>query len=1275
MNINNQNIPDNNKNPWKGLNFYTEEDKDNFFGRDEEIQRLSLYVINNTQSVLYGKSGIGKSSIIQAGIFPIARAEGMLPISIRLSHDNEQTYIEQIREKFTEEENFGRLEIREIAPRINNHEESLWEYFHRHQFLVPGTETIIRPLIVFDQFEEIFTLQKNEKLKLAFFAELADLLNEVKPQYIVDAQNEATNQYEEPSKKNSKSFELDFGATDTDEQQKEYGEASNFNIIFIIREDFLAHLERYSRYIPSMKTNRFALLPLNEEQAAEIIMKPQAGLLSAEVAELIIQKVTQRQDFRIGDEPEVEVDAVVLSLYLSQLYTKRDGDGVITKEMVNDYGSTIIRNFYEGAVFDLPQNEIEILEDLLLTYDGRRNNVSVRDIMRKGVSKHVIDILTEDRKLLRLFNYQNDDRIEYMHDVLCQVVSDRVNQRELHRAQQGEKLQKRKNRVLRWGIAASVLILVAVGLYIWDGYYHDIERHYSYLIKRNGWFEGLNELSIEQASHYDTHYVLKYKGRMARHPYAMEARNGYGRLTTNHGVAPYILNQFDETDAGADSVMIEKLKTVCQWEFVPDMTKSFLLQERALDKNGNLIYSYNRSKTNHPQKVLGTYTDDFGFPIILRDSLYFYLLTTYDERGYEVLMEFYDDHGYPIPNKDGAYQTRWEYLNNGSKKAEYSCFLDGRPMIDRAGNCGWKNIKYSSDSLHVLEAISVGVDGEPRRMTSGTQIIVHRYEYDEEFRNLTKESFWQPDGSPDTCVYGYHAVCREYNDYGQEIALSLYDKDNQPCTNNFGFKGGYTTYDNYGNKTKVINLFNDSSEIVEEWAYEKDTILVKYERYSVFHKDTGSTDTIYWANEGYSRFYYDTKRNEKTYIYDDSNAKVVLLYDQNQNDTLMAYFLLDGEPIMINGFHKRITRYKYGRDTTDFVISYLNDQNQILYSYNIIEDSINHTKLIRNYDTNGNWSSSYRNIFDDNTFSHQIATESINQYNEQKRTYSNNACYYRANYFYPIKPALSNQCIGYTGDNEFNEPSIIYDGTGNGCYAVYYYKNDTLYFDESGKKIDDINSVEWPIAAFVEVYPNGAGLGFKDGDIILSCNNGETHICEDGMYMNWELLFLPKHRDFLVARYNKYDNIYDTLHIVVPESIANISQHVSFNVFRCTQKEINCFYKLMKMSQPKQVACGNPVGANSVAAHMNFPNGAILVEMKGWNMYEDIFNLPRAINENKKNHKYVVFWDNTSRSIKSFDTDEELLGIQMYDSVISPSLFDSISTYYEKWKIEYHDRL
>ena len=85
-------------NPWKGLNFYLEGEK--LYGRDNEIQSLAQYVINNTQTVLYGRSGIGKSSIINAGIFPVARREGLYPISIRLKHDVEASYVTQVQSTF-----------------------------------------------------------------------------------------------------------------------------------------------------------------------------------------------------------------------------------------------------------------------------------------------------------------------------------------------------------------------------------------------------------------------------------------------------------------------------------------------------------------------------------------------------------------------------------------------------------------------------------------------------------------------------------------------------------------------------------------------------------------------------------------------------------------------------------------------------------------------------------------------------------------------------------------------------------------------------------------------------------------------------------------------------------------------------------------------------------------------------------------------------------------------------------------------------------------------
>ncbi len=217
-------------NPWKGLNFYSEIDRNNFYGRDEEIQSLSLYITNNIQTILYGKSGIGKSSIIYAGVFPAARQAGLFPISIRFSHDEKTNYIEQIRLAF-EKAGIG---ITERVPRIEGHEESLWEFMHRHSFLDPVTDEPTRPLIVMDQFEEIFTLQKDEKKKLAFFAELADLLNGVTPQYIVEAQSTNTSAEKETKKKGG--FVLDLGTSNEDEAENDYINESLFNLVFVIRE-------------------------------------------------------------------------------------------------------------------------------------------------------------------------------------------------------------------------------------------------------------------------------------------------------------------------------------------------------------------------------------------------------------------------------------------------------------------------------------------------------------------------------------------------------------------------------------------------------------------------------------------------------------------------------------------------------------------------------------------------------------------------------------------------------------------------------------------------------------------------------------------------------------------------------------------------------------------------------------------------------------------------------------------------------------------------------
>ena len=62
-------------NPWIGLKSYQE--GETLYGRGKDVLALSQCIINNTQTVVYGKSGIGKSSVLEAGIFPIVRKIGI----------------------------------------------------------------------------------------------------------------------------------------------------------------------------------------------------------------------------------------------------------------------------------------------------------------------------------------------------------------------------------------------------------------------------------------------------------------------------------------------------------------------------------------------------------------------------------------------------------------------------------------------------------------------------------------------------------------------------------------------------------------------------------------------------------------------------------------------------------------------------------------------------------------------------------------------------------------------------------------------------------------------------------------------------------------------------------------------------------------------------------------------------------------------------------------------------------------------------------------------
>src|SRR5271155_1618525 len=72
--------------PWPGLASYTERAHEYFFGRDAKINELYRRVTRKALTVLYGQSGLGKTSLLHAGLFPVLRKDGMLPVAIRLDY-------------------------------------------------------------------------------------------------------------------------------------------------------------------------------------------------------------------------------------------------------------------------------------------------------------------------------------------------------------------------------------------------------------------------------------------------------------------------------------------------------------------------------------------------------------------------------------------------------------------------------------------------------------------------------------------------------------------------------------------------------------------------------------------------------------------------------------------------------------------------------------------------------------------------------------------------------------------------------------------------------------------------------------------------------------------------------------------------------------------------------------------------------------------------------------------------------------------------------------
>ena len=66
--------------PWPGLAPFPEVGADYFHGRGRECDDILRRVHRDTATLLFGQSGLGKTSLLQAGLFPLLRHGDFLPV-------------------------------------------------------------------------------------------------------------------------------------------------------------------------------------------------------------------------------------------------------------------------------------------------------------------------------------------------------------------------------------------------------------------------------------------------------------------------------------------------------------------------------------------------------------------------------------------------------------------------------------------------------------------------------------------------------------------------------------------------------------------------------------------------------------------------------------------------------------------------------------------------------------------------------------------------------------------------------------------------------------------------------------------------------------------------------------------------------------------------------------------------------------------------------------------------------------------------------------------
>jgi hypothetical protein len=358
-----------------------------FFGRDKDVEDFYELLTLEELIVLYSKSGLGKSSLLNAGVKPKLAEEGKYEVlDIRFgsyTEDQEESPLDICRERLRSSHPGPSL-----LDKIIEEENSIWYNLKKYSLNHPQKGYVL----IFDQFEELFTYP--DEAITEFKKELAELM------------------YTDIPERFRKSFELQFTSKEallTDEELDIIHKPLGVKVVFAIRSDRMSLLNNFSDHFPSILKSCYELGPLAVKDAEEAILNPAFkkgdNFISPpfdyedEAIEEILAYLTKNRTEKIES-----FQLQILCQALEKKVLRQKLEKITTKE-TKDIES-IYANYYDNQIaqLDTPQDRFAarklIEEGLIFEEEERRLNIYegqiyktfgfTPDLLRKLVDVHLL---------------------------------------------------------------------------------------------------------------------------------------------------------------------------------------------------------------------------------------------------------------------------------------------------------------------------------------------------------------------------------------------------------------------------------------------------------------------------------------------------------------------------------------------------------------------------------------------------------------------------------------------------------------------------------------------------------------------------------------------------------------------------------------------------------------------------------------------------------------------------------------------------------------------